>query len=65
VLRGLAVIGSAFAALRRRRPRPIGILLLAADQIVDAILLEAGELELVGTLFGVQIGRSRSLSRGV
>ena len=63
--RGLPVVGSAFAALRRRRPRPIGVLLLAADQIVDAILFEAGELELAGTLFVVQIGRSRSLPRGV
>jgi hypothetical protein len=29
--------------------------LLAADQVVHAILLEAGELELAGALLGVQI----------
>jgi hypothetical protein len=65
VLRGIRVIGAAFAALRRRRPRPMGIPLLAADQVTDAILIEAGELELAGTLIGVQIGRSRIRPRAI
>jgi len=59
--RGHPVVGSAFAALRRRRPRPIGVPLLAADEIVHAILVEAGKLELASTLFGIDIGRSRNL----
>jgi hypothetical protein len=35
--------------------------LLAADQVIHAILLEAGKLELAGTLVGVQIDRLPAL----
>jgi hypothetical protein len=54
---GVSVVGSSFAALRRGRPRPIRIPLLAADQVVRPILLESGEVELAGPLVVVQIGR--------
>jgi hypothetical protein len=62
VFGGLAVIGSSLAALCRRRPRPIGVALLASNQVVSPVLLEAGQLELAGPLLGVQVGRFSSVS---
>jgi len=61
VFGGLPVVGSSFAALRRRRPRAIGVALLAADEVVEPVLIESGELELAGALLGVHVDRLLSV----